>query len=192
MLLLILLTIICPKITEPLVKPPFVTDNQISTVVQVVRETVNTLFSNLKLPKLKEKSRLEGYIILHKYFISITLQDYNNLNEIANLTRVSNKNSNNNISFIDTINELINESEIKNDNENFNKDNVVVLYIEYFLNKLKSFKEQYTNVKVHINEELLKHLRNLKTFNSIKLYATKIRKVDDDAVLSGDEFWGKF
>ncbi|KAL0812170.1 hypothetical protein ABMA28_009547 [Loxostege sticticalis] len=149
-----------------LVELPKVDENNILTTESAIRSTINTLFYNLGLRGIKTKPRLKKYSTVHDHLVAFTLQDYTNLKEIAKLTRVDKTKINNEtVSFMTVINELLNEDVVEEKTEatiTETNDESVIKYIDEFLTKLESLKEEYgvNNKTLHINNDVYDILKD--------------------------------
>uniref|UniRef100_A0A2A4J090 Peptidase S1 domain-containing protein n=1 Tax=Heliothis virescens TaxID=7102 RepID=A0A2A4J090_HELVI len=123
-----------------------------------IRNTVNDLFSTLKIKEVQQGHKLKQYSAVHNFFVSVTLQDHDNLKEISRLTRGDYDNGTR--VFIAQLNEVLKyDKDNKTDDES---DSVyVTTLIEKFLSSLDELKEnnglKNTTKFFDINEAIIKH-----------------------------------
>ncbi|RVE44590.1 hypothetical protein evm_010770 [Chilo suppressalis] len=179
-----------------LLELPTVEDNNILTTETAIRNTINALFSSLLLKDVKKNPRLKEYSIVHNHLISFTLQDYNNLKEIAKLTRINKRNINNETTnFMTTLNDLLNEDiEIERKDLIYDiNDEAVTNYVHQFLNKIESLKQEHgvNDVNLQIKKEVYDILKEneVSSFNDT-MDASKFHKSDEEDVILGENyFW---
>ncbi|KAH9645462.1 hypothetical protein HF086_010186 [Spodoptera exigua] len=157
------------------VDPPAADQEDLATTEWVIRNTLNNLFSTLKNKDMHQKLKLKQYTTIHNFFASITLQDHDNLKEIARLTKVDNFDNGTRV-FITQLNEVLDENN-KNDEET---DAVYITsLIGEFLTKLDQLKETHglknkTNF-FDINKAIIKYFENNENGNDMD-YTTYLRQ----------------
>ncbi|CAG9570571.1 unnamed protein product [Danaus chrysippus] len=167
---------------------PPIEENNIAATEAIIRYTINKLFLLLKLNG-SVKAKSQDYSKVHKYFTSLTLQDNDNLKEIAKQTRVSYKNINE-TDFIAIINDVLAEGTTVNENNEENEsDENVTHYIEQFLRKLQLLKEMYSVDKVYtnINMDVLKAMNKNDKSSNVTYDSFKI--VGNNTTTEESEFW---
>lgn len=168
---------------------PVKEDTEIFGTEWTLPNIVNNLVSTLNFNDVRHKQKLKQYLIIHNFFVSITLQDHVNLKRIARLTKVDNIIDNNTQIFITHINELFNKDN-KSDEET--DDVYVTMFIKGFHKNLEDLKELYglnRNLSnISINKEVLRHLGNEE--NNLER-VTKSENVSYNNDTTDDEFWGK-
>ncbi|CAH1640525.1 unnamed protein product [Spodoptera littoralis] len=132
-----------------------------------IRNTLHNLFSTLKNKDMHQKLKLKQYTTIHNFFVSITLQDHDNLKEIARLTKVDNFDNGTRV-FITQLNEVLDEDN-KSDEET---DAVYVTsLIDDFLTKLDHLKETHglkNNTKFFdINKAIIKYFEKNENCNEV-------------------------
>ncbi|PZC79293.1 hypothetical protein B5X24_HaOG200424 [Helicoverpa armigera] len=172
---------------QSLVELPAAEDNEIVLTELAVRNTVNRIFSILKLPRLANKTKFTEFALIHNFFVTITLQDHDNLKEIARLAKVENI-DNNTQYFITEINEVLNEDDKSHDTT----DDVVTTHIEAFIRKLEYLKYRYkftdNAAAFGINSEVLTHLKTTDNLNNFTTVADATTD-EDGYILTDSEFW---
>ncbi|KAL0861787.1 hypothetical protein ABMA27_009261 [Loxostege sticticalis] len=182
-----------------LVELPKVDENNILTTESAIRSTINTLFYNLGLRGIKTKPRLKKYSTVHDHLVAFTLQDYTNLKEIAKLTRVDKTKINNETgSFMTVINELLNEDVVEEKGEatiTETNDESVINYIDDFLTKLESLKEEYgvNDKTLHINNEVYQILKdNSVLSNNFTIDSSyNSGSEENDTLIDESSFWNE-
>uniref|UniRef100_A0A2A4J200 Peptidase S1 domain-containing protein n=1 Tax=Heliothis virescens TaxID=7102 RepID=A0A2A4J200_HELVI len=172
---------------QSLVELPVAEDNEIVLTELAIRNTVNKIFSIFKLRRLPNKAKFTEFALIHNFFLTITLQDHDNLKEIARLAKVEHI-DNNTQYFITEINEVLNEDNKSHDTT----DDVVTTHIETFIKKLEYLKNRYgysnNAAAFGINTEVLTHLKTTDNLNNYTTVADEA--VDSDGnILSDNEFW---
>ncbi|XP_046973637.1 uncharacterized protein LOC124540217 [Vanessa cardui] len=159
----------------------------------VIHHTINNLFRTLELNKVSEQASLNEYNTLHQYFTTLTLQNYENLNEIIKLTRVSNKSDEDRL--IAIINNVLEEdnSKILQNEIDISKDADVASFIELFLNNLQHLKKEFNVDKeyVKINADVLELLKNPKVkLGNVSNIDSRLHNFkENDNISSDNEFW---
>lgn len=178
------------------VVPRYYVDD-LTTTEAVIRNCTNSLFANLKLAKPLNITRIEDFSKAHHYFLSLTFRDSDDLSEIARLTRVDYKRSNNSEGNLTTIlNELLEETSSEHNTRDLEVDDAsVVTYIDGFLAKLEELKESYGVNKVFadINSNIVKIFRSANELYSPGKESTNSTddSIENFTVLDSGEFWGK-
>ncbi|KAL0812166.1 hypothetical protein ABMA28_009543 [Loxostege sticticalis] len=182
-----------------LVELPKVDENNILTTEASIRSTINTLFYQLGLRGIKTKPRLKKYSTVHNHLVAFTLQDYTNLKEIAKLTRVDKSKMNNEtVSFMAVINELLNEDIVEEKAEatiTETNDESVINYIDEFLTKLESLKEEHgvNNKTFHINNDVYDILKDDQVLkNNITIDSSyNSGSKENDTLIYESSFWNE-
>lgn len=178
------------------VLPRYYVDD-LTTTEAVIRNCTNSLFTNLKLAKPLNITRIEDFSKAHRYFLSLTLRDSDDLTEIARLTRVDYKRSNNSEGNLTAIlDELLEETSGEHNTRDMEADDAsVVTYIDGFLAKLEELKESYGVNKVFadINSNIVKMFRSPNDLYSAGKEFTNSTEesIKNFTVLDSGEFWGK-
>lgn len=172
-----------------------VEDSNVLTKETIIPQTINKLFSILKLSELDQKSRFKEYTALQEYFISLSLQDENNIEEIVRFSKMKEK-SNNNSEFIATINDVFKEYSNFTDNKVVDyDDDYIIKYIDTFLSNLQDLKEEFNIHEdyVDINREIvdLLYKDNKKLLNGLNENEFNVTE-SDESDIDENEFWGKF
>ncbi|XP_050356082.1 uncharacterized protein LOC126777173 [Nymphalis io] len=157
----------------------------------IIHHTINNLFRTLKLNKDSKQASFNEYNTLHQYFTKLTLQDYENLNEIIRLTRVNSKGEEDSlIAIINNVLEEDNSKTVQNEIEISKGPK----FIELFLNNLQQLKREFNvdNEYANINENVLELLRGpnlkLKSVN-VSDIESRLHKSEENDVISDNEFW---
>nr|XP_049701683.1 uncharacterized protein LOC110374953 [Helicoverpa armigera] len=136
-----------------------------------IRSTVNNLFSTLKIKEVQQGHKFKQFSKLHNFFVSVSLQDHDNLKEIARLTKVDNDNGTR--VFIAQLNEVL-----KYDKDNKSDDAsdavYVTILIEKFLSDLEGLKEnnglKNTTKFYDINKAIIEHFNKVENeFENVTL-----------------------
>ncbi|XP_022818582.1 uncharacterized protein LOC111351045 [Spodoptera litura] len=96
------------RLIEGAVESSTVDHDDFAATEWAIRNTLNNLFSTLKNKDMHQKLKLKQYTTIHNFFVSITLQDHDNLKEIARLTKVDNFDNGTRV-FITQLNEVLDE-----------------------------------------------------------------------------------
>ncbi|CAK1591400.1 unnamed protein product [Parnassius mnemosyne] len=178
-----------------LVELPQVEVNDLIITEKLIRTSTNSILSILKFVKPENSSRIKEYSILHRYFVSVTLEDSNNLKRIARLTRVDHKKFNNSTKNLTAIvNELLNENLYEpksNETAAEDHDNDVIQYVDRFLAKLEALKELYGVDKVFtdINTNIIKLFKEANESQLIPETNNLTSQVVNNTVIASNEFW---
>lgn len=170
---------------QSLVEVPAVEDNEIAATEAILRTTVNRIFSLFHLKRVKHKARIKEFAAIHNFFVTITLQDHDNLKQIARLAKVNNIDNTTQL-FITELNEVLNE-DIKT-NEATDED--ITKLIGTFIKKLETLKHVYrfkTN-NLDVNKEVLKFLdRDSDNFGNVTKDVEKTNRTDDNSTLDSED-----
>lgn len=159
-----------------------------------IRDTLNSLFSTLKLKVVQQKLKLKQYSKIHNFFVSITLRDHDNLKKIAKLTQVENIDNGTQV-FIAHLNEALDEdskSDVATDSD------YVKIFIEDFIDGLDNLKERNelkNNTKFDLNKAILRYFSNRENELGNTTYLNKEHVTgndSDDNVLDSIESWRKY
>ncbi|XP_072948353.1 uncharacterized protein [Epargyreus clarus] len=168
-------------------------DSDILRTEAIIRNTTNKLFSALKF---KKDPRLNQYLIINKFFASLTLKDHDSLNEIAKISRANTSNYNASEIFITAINELLDDdsqiesNEINNDVETAKHDDLVVEIIQTFLKRLKEAKELYDiNSYGKINDNVLNLIKGQSVDNTTSSRGHDENIFENDRLFEDIDFW---
>lgn len=174
-------------------------DDIILATESVLRNTTNNLFSGLHFNK-QVNSRIKQALLVHNFFVSVTLKDHNTLNLIVKISRVNKYTVDNDTEHCkDIVIEILNEDWSGADGDYLANNEGIIEYVDDFLSNLNGFKENsgYNNdyEKLDIKDEIIHILKsdNPSELNpSLKQNQSITQTSEEDSgFLSDNEFWGK-